>query len=123
MRSGRRSGTRVAMSTPSSPMAARIVKVTSLEVRWKTIAPAVTATKLPNRCPELNSPIILPRIADVPTANAVSCAASRMNEYATPQAARASSSTATPLPRPYASVDRTPTAMEATNGQRTPNRW
>ena len=100
MRSGLKFGTRVAMSTPASPMPARSVNVTSLDVRWNNTAPAVTATKLPNRWPELNRPIILPRIADVPTANAVNCAASRMKEYATPQAARATSSTATPLPNP-----------------------
>ena len=78
MRSGLRFGILVAMKTPNSPTPARTVNVTSLEVRWNSIAPAVTATKLPNRCPELNMPIILPRMADVPTRNAVSCAASRM---------------------------------------------
>ena len=40
-----------------------------------------------------------------------------------PQTARASSSTAIPLPRPYESVASVPAAMEATKGQRTPNRW
>ena len=123
MRSGLRSGTRVAMIMPISPTPARVANVTSFEVSWNSIAPAVTAIRLPSRWPELKNPISLPRIADVPTPNAVSCAASRMCEYATPHRARARSSNTRPLPRPYVSVVREPAAMEATNGQRTPNRW
>ena len=80
MRSGLRSGTRVAITTPISPKPARTAKVTSLDVSWNSRAPHMTAIRLPRRWPELKNPTSLPRIEDVPTSNAVRSAASRMWE-------------------------------------------